>query len=53
MVFVREKKVKGKTYYYLVKSVRERGRVRQKNIQYLGSEKPSEDEIRRLKKKGD
>ena len=53
MTFVREKQVKGKTYYYLVKSVRERGRVMQKNIQYLGSEKPSEDEIRRLRKKED
>ena len=51
MVFVREKRVKGNTYYYLVKSVRKGGSVRQKTIKYLGPEKPSEDEIRRLRKR--
>ncbi len=51
MVFIREKRIKGKAYYYLVKSVREHAGVRQKIIQYLGSEKPSEDEIRRLKRR--
>jgi len=47
-MFIREKTIKGKTYYYLVKSVRERSRVRQKTIRYIGSQKPSEDEVGRL-----
>lgn len=52
MAFIREKTVKGRTYYYLVKSIREGNRVRQKTIKYIGPEKPSEDEITRLKKRG-
>jgi len=51
MAYVRSKKVKGNTYYYLVKSVRERGRVRQVVLDYLGAEKPGAEEIGRLKKR--
>jgi len=50
MAFIRTKTVKGRTYYYLVKSVRERGRVKQKTLQYLGSHKPSDEEVRRMVK---
>ncbi|MBN2251816.1 MAG: hypothetical protein JW724_07070 [Candidatus Altiarchaeota archaeon] len=40
MAYVRAKKIKGNTYYYLVKTVREKGRVRQVVLDYLGTEKP-------------
>ena len=36
MAFVRSKEIKGHTYYYLVESVREGDKVRQKHIRYLG-----------------
>jgi len=37
MVFVRTKKVKGHTYYYLVEAYREDGRPKQRTLEYLGS----------------
>ena len=36
MVFLRKKIIKGRAYYYLVKSVREGDKVKQKCIRYLG-----------------
>ncbi len=51
MVYVRGKKIKGQTYYYLVKSVREGERVRQVSLEYLGAEKPAAEKVRRLGKK--
>jgi hypothetical protein len=51
MVYVRGKKIKGQTYYYLVKSVREGERIRQVSLEYLGAEKPSVEKVRRLGKK--
>ncbi len=50
MVYVRAKKIKGGTYYYLVKSVREKDRVRQVTLQYLGTEKPGPEKLKKLKK---
>ena len=40
MAFIRAKKVKGKTYFYLVKGVRENGKVKQKIVQYFGTTLP-------------
>lgn len=38
MVYIRSKKVKGKTYYYLVEGkIDKRGKVKQKVILYLGN----------------
>jgi hypothetical protein len=37
MAFIRRKKVKGKTYYYIVESYKEKGRVKQKVIYYIGT----------------
>jgi hypothetical protein len=51
MAYIRTKKIKGGTYYYLVKSVREGKRVHQINLSYLGTEKPDGEEVKRLKKK--
>ena len=51
MVYVRSKKIKGQTYYYLVKSVREGERVRQISLEYLGAKKPSMEKVRRLGRK--
>jgi hypothetical protein len=36
MAFIRKKTVNGETYHYLVKSVRIKGKVRQKVLAYLG-----------------
>lgn len=53
MSFIRTKRVKGGTYYYLVKSVREGKRVYQINLAYLGAVEPSQKEVEKLKKKYD
>lgn len=38
MVYLRPKKIKGKTYYYLVEGKRDNdGKVKQKVLKYLGS----------------
>jgi hypothetical protein len=51
VTYLRTKKIKGNTYYYLVRSVREGKKVRQIMVAYLGPEKPDGEEVRRLKKK--
>ena len=50
MVYIRVKKIKGRKYYYLVKSVRKGGKVKQLHIKYLG-QKFSDEEIKKLKEK--
>ena len=38
MTYIRKKKIKGKTYYYIVKGIYDnQGRVKQKVIKYLGN----------------
>ena len=37
MVYVRSKKIKGQTYYYIVEGKLFRGKVKQKVIKYLGN----------------
>jgi len=51
VAYLRTKKIKGNTYYYLVKSMREGKRVRQVVLAYLGPEKPDGEIVRKLKKK--
>ena len=51
MSYLRTKKIKGNTYYYLVKSQRINGKVRQTVLDYLGTEKPSAERINSLKEK--
>ncbi len=55
-MYVVKKKVKGKEYYYLNKAVRENGKVKSKNIAYLGkdkeeAEKKAKEIIENLKNK--
>jgi len=38
-MYLRTKKVKGKTYYYLVESSKEGGKIKQKVVAYLGNAK--------------
>src|SRR4030042_793558 len=40
MAFIRIKTIKGVKYYYLVQSVREDGKVKQKIVQYFGTTLP-------------
>ena len=47
MAFVRVIKRGKRTYYYLVESIREGKQVRQKNLKYMGTEKPSPETIQR------
>ena len=49
-MYVRAKKTNGRTYYYLVEGRREGGKVRQKVVKYLGTEKPSPEELERIKR---
>ena len=39
MVFLRVKKINNNYYYYLVKSVRVNGKIRQKVVRYIGKSK--------------
>lgn len=48
MVYIRAKTVRGRTYYYLVKSVRDGGSVRQIVLKYMGREKPSVEELNNI-----
>ena len=48
MTFIRRKKVKGKTYYYVVKSYKDKGKVKQKVLYYIGT---ADNLLRKLKVK--
>lgn len=37
MVFLRTKKIKNKNYYYIVKAFREKGKIKQKVVMYIGT----------------
>ena len=37
MVYIRSKKIKGKTYYYIVEGKLVNGKVKQKVLKYLGN----------------
>ncbi|MFH1403554.1 MAG: hypothetical protein ABIH11_04715 [Candidatus Altiarchaeota archaeon] len=52
-MFVRKKRIKGREYYYLVKSVRRDGRVSQEFVEYLGSEAPSPRQLAEVKTRHD
>ena len=45
MAYIRVQKRGSRSYYYLVKSEREGSKVRQKVLQYLGTSKPSKDDV--------
>jgi len=47
-MFVRRKRISGKDYYYLVKSVREGEQVKQKFVEYVGTEKPGKERTERM-----
>lgn len=51
MAFIRRKKVKGKTYYYIVKSYKDKGRVKQKVLMYIGTADSLYERLIKLKKK--
>jgi len=40
MAFVREKRRGSRRYYYLVENYRQDGKVRQRTIRYVGTQKP-------------
>jgi hypothetical protein len=50
MAFVRTKRIKNRTYYYLVESRREGKKVRQKVIKYLGAEMPTKEQIEAIRR---
>lgn len=37
MAYIRNKKIKGKTYYYIVESLREKEKIKQRVVRYLGT----------------
>lgn len=53
MAFIRTKEIKGRLYYYLVKSFREDGKVKQKVIKYLGTTPMTELEKSMICKKAE
>jgi hypothetical protein len=50
-MFVRKKTIKGRQYYYLVRSVRAGDTIRQECLEYLGPKLPPKKELEALKKK--
>ena len=48
MAYVRTKRWGQRIYYYLVKSKREGGKVRQRVIRYLGKEPPTKEELENI-----
>ncbi len=53
MAFVRKKKIKEEEYYYYVESFKRDDKILQKNLKYLGKEKPKEEDIAELKEEFD
>jgi hypothetical protein len=49
MAYLKKQQRGDRSYYYLVKSERNGKKVRQKVLQYLGTSKPSEDELKNIK----
>ena len=50
MAFVRTKRIKNRTYYYLVESKREGNKVKQKVIKYLGAQMPTKEQIETMRR---
>jgi len=50
MSFIRAKRIRNNTYYYLVKNKREGKKVRQKVIKYLGTEPPTGKRLEEIRK---
>lgn len=50
-MFVRKKQIKGRTYYYLVKSVRDKNHVKQIFLEYFGAAPPNEKKLNKVKLK--
>ena len=50
-MFVRKKVIKGRGYFYLVRSVRRGSSVRQECLEYLGAKLPSKKEMAAMMKK--
>lgn len=48
MAFIRKKKVNSKQYYYFVESYKRENKILQKNLKYLGKEKPSKEILENL-----
>jgi len=51
MVFIRRKKVKGKTYYYIVESYKIKGHVKQRVLFYIGTANSLYQKLIKLKKR--
>ncbi len=47
-MYVRKKKIKGRTYYYIVKSVREGKKIKQVYMEYLGDTLPDKKELKEI-----
>jgi len=50
-MFVRKKTIKGRQYYYLVRSVRDGSTIRQVYLEYIGPAAPTEKQLKKLVKK--
>lgn len=50
MMFIRAKKQKGKTYYWIVESIRIKNKIIQKPIRYIGSAEKLLDQLKLLDK---
>lgn len=53
MTYIRVKKINNRSYYYLVKSVRINGKVRQKVVKYIGKSRNLVNIIKNAEQKKD
>ncbi|MEM4347032.1 MAG: hypothetical protein QW802_00390 [Candidatus Altiarchaeota archaeon] len=51
-MFIRKKRIKGREYFYLVKSIRKGKKVRQITLKYFGTEIPKNFDFKHLENKG-
>ena len=49
-VFIRSKRQGGREYFYLVENYREKKKVRQRVVRYLGKVAPAQGELRQIMK---
>ncbi|MEM2918248.1 MAG: hypothetical protein QXY62_01965 [Candidatus Altiarchaeota archaeon] len=50
-MFIRKKRIKGREYFYLVKSIRKGKKVRQITLKYFGTEIPKNFDFKHLENK--
>lgn len=49
MAYIKRKRIKGRDYYYLVRTYRQGGKVKTQTLRYLGTRRPDRGDERTLR----